>query len=77
MKSKKKSKSKWFIPVRGSYLPSSGEGWFTYIPYFSYLLFSFILAWEIDVSRVVKVYLTLVQWAFAFMFMTWLARTKS
>ena len=27
------NKKKWFIAVRGSYLPSSRQGWLTYIPF--------------------------------------------
>lgn len=72
-----KKKAKWFIKVRGSYLPNSSQAWYLYIPYVSYLTFSFILAWDLDVSRVVRVYLVIVQWAFAAMFMTWIAHKHS
>jgi hypothetical protein len=77
MATKKLKKDKWFISTRGSYLPNSNKGWLTYIPYFVYLLFSFILVWEVSAAEVVKVYLILVQWAFAGLFMTWLAKNKS
>jgi hypothetical protein len=77
MASKKNKKDKWFTSVRGSYLPRSSAGWLTYIPYFTFLLFSFILVWELNINQVVKVYLVLIQWAFAGLFMTWIAKTKS
>jgi hypothetical protein len=32
-KAKVLKKRKWFIKVRGSYLPNSREGWLTYIPF--------------------------------------------
>ena len=33
-----KRSKKWFIKVRGSYLPNNGKGWLTYIPYTAYLV---------------------------------------
>jgi hypothetical protein len=77
MATKKSKKSKWFIAVRGSYLPANKQGWLTYIPYLSFLFFSFILAWDINVHRVVKAYLVVVQWAFAALLMTVVARKHS
>ena len=34
----KRHRNKWFIKVRGSYLPNNGKGWLTYIPYLAYLV---------------------------------------
>lgn len=33
---------KWFIKIRGSYLPSAWQGWLSYIPYVGFLVISFI-----------------------------------
>lgn len=77
MASKKTKKVKWFVSVRGSYLPSSSQGWLLYIPYLAFLAFSYILAWKLNISVVVQIYLVAVQWGFALFFMTWVARRHS
>ncbi len=77
MASKKVKRNKWFIKVRGSYLPSTSQGWLLYIPYLSFLAFSFILAYELVIPVVVSIYLIVVQWAFAYYFMTSVARKHS
>lgn len=38
MKKTRKKNGKWFIKVRGSYLPNSPAGWLTYIPYVGYVV---------------------------------------
>ncbi len=77
MATKKINKNKWFKPIRGSYLPASSQGWLTYIPFISYLAFSFILAWEVNVTLAVKIYLIATQWLLAGLFMSWVARNRS
>lgn len=44
IKSQKHNKSKkgaWFVPLRGSYIPVSWQGWLTYIPYLLLILLGF------------------------------------
>lgn len=77
MKSKQKSKAKWFVPTRGSYLPSSGWGWASYIPFTAFLVVTLLLTDKINASVATRIYLIIVQWSFAGFAMTWLARRKS
>ncbi len=37
----KARKGAWFVKVRGSYLPASGKGWLTYIPYIFFIIVGF------------------------------------
>lgn len=76
-KSKKKNKDIWFKPVRGSYIPANSKGWLTYIPFIAYLLSTFFITRDYEVSRLSKIYLIIVQWAFAAILMTMIAREKS
>ena len=77
MAKKKSKKNVWFTKVRGSYLPASVNGWLTYIPFAGYLVATAILTWRIDAADSTRIYLIVVQWAFAGLFMTLLAMTKS
>ena len=77
MASKKKSKNKWFKPVRGSYLPANSSGWLTYLPFIAFMLVTFFLTRKLNVSESAKVYLIAVQWAFVGFVMTWVAKQKS
>ena len=73
----KKTKKRWFRPVRGSYLPDATEGWLSYIPFVFYLLASFFVTKDLKLSLLVRIYLIAVQWAFAGLFMTWIAKHNS
>jgi uncharacterized MAPEG superfamily protein len=33
----------WFVSVRGSYLPASPAGWWTYVPFVAYLIFTLLV----------------------------------
>jgi hypothetical protein len=74
---KKSKKQKWFIPVRGSYLPNSWQGWLTYIPYTAYLLFVLVYGCR-DTSSTSQAILFIVpNWVVATLVMTWLAKRTS
>ena len=77
MAAKKKSKDKWFKSVRGSYLPVNSRGWLTYLPFIAYLIATFFGTRSLSVAVIIKVYLVAVQWAFATVVMTWIAKQKS
>ena len=76
-KKKTNSKDKWFKPVRGSYLPNNTAGWLTYIPFVGYLLVSDIFTGKLDIQEWKKLYFIAVQWLFAALVMTMLAKRKS
>lgn len=74
---KKSKKAKWFVPVRGSYLPSSWQGWLTYLPFTAYLLFALYFGWQ-DTDSTAKAVLYIVpNWIAATAIMTWLAKRTS
>jgi hypothetical protein len=71
---KKSKKQKWFVPVRGSYLPNSWQGWLTYLPFTAYLLFTLYFGW-MDADSAAKAVLFVVpNWIAAAVVMTWLAK---
>ena len=74
--SKRKSK-KWFIAVRGSYLPNSREGWLTYIPYTAYLVLVAYIGWHFIDSRIISILFVLAFWIAATILMTDIAKHKS
>ena len=74
--SKRKS-DKWFIKVRGSYLPNNWKGWLTYIPYAAYVLGIVVYVTMNNFDRLLAVFLVVPNWVAALAVMTWLARSKS
>jgi hypothetical protein len=73
----KAKKGAWFVPVRGSYLPASWQGWLTYVPFVAYLVFALVMG-EQDTDSISKAILFIVpNWVAAAAVMTWLARAKS
>ncbi len=74
---KKKKAGAWFIRVRGSYLPSSLQGWLTYIPFTAYLVFSMIIAWRDSSSHSIAVLYIIPNWIAAAVVLTWIAARKS
>jgi hypothetical protein len=72
-----KRSKKWFIKVRGSYLPNSWQGWLTYIPYIAYLITAFFVVLGTKGSWVARLITLLVFWWAAVSFMNWLASKKS
>lgn len=74
---KKVKSKKWFIPIRGSYIPNSREGWLTYIPYSAYLVFILVIGWQNLSSKVDAVIFIVSNWLVATIIMTWIAKSKS
>lgn len=82
MKTKQKKlpklkKGAWFIPLRGSYLPYSWQGWLTYIPFTFYLVYSWCVAFAYTGSNVKAVLWIVPNWVAAAAVMTWIAKAKS
>jgi hypothetical protein len=74
----KKSKSqKWFIPVRGSYLPNNGLGWLTYLPFTAYLVFASIVGWRYSFNKYEAILFIVPNWVAAAVVMTWVAKRTS
>lgn len=76
-KQPKPRKGAWFIPVRGSYLPSSWQAWLTYIPYAAYLVYAVIVAVNYTGNWYKAVLWIVPNWVAALVVMTWLAKQKS
>jgi len=76
-KSSKTKKQAWFIPVRGSYLPNSWQGWLTYLPFTAYLIFSLFIGWTETSSRAVAILYIVPNWVAVAVIMTWIARRTS
>ena len=75
--SRKNKKSKWFTPVRGSYLPNNWLGWLTYLPFTAYLLFTFYFGWHDTTSHQQAVLFIVPNWVAATVVMTWIAKRTS
>ncbi len=73
----KLKKGAWFVPLRGSYLPMSWQGWLTYIPFTFYLAYSWAVAFAYTGSNVKAVLWIVPNWVAAAIVMTWVAKTKS
>lgn len=74
--SKKKTKI-WFKRVRGSYLPSSTEGWLTYIPFIGYCVgVALIVFWQTD-TLWYQLFTVASQWVLATVLLTLVANHHS
>lgn len=67
----------WFVPVRGSYLPATWQGWLTYVPYLYYLYISYVTVGSYSRSLFDTIILTIPFWVSAAVVMQWIARRKS
>jgi hypothetical protein len=74
---KSKQSKKWFVKVRGSYLPRSWQGWLLYIPYVLYLCLALETAWHGSANLLTKLFNLLVYWVVGVVIMTWIATKKS
>jgi hypothetical protein len=77
---KKRSKTpskKWFINVRGSYLPNSWQATLLYIPFIAYLIGVLVTVSHQDTTWFSKVMVTFVQFVAAGIVMTWIASKTS
>lgn len=68
---------KWFVKVRGSYLPNSWQGWLTYIPFVAYLVSVMMSVSDQDLSWFNKFMMIFVQFIAAAIVMTWIASKHS
>lgn len=74
---KKKKQKKWFIKVRGSYLPNSWQGRLTYIPFLTFLIASLVVTLN-NIEPISLAYLLVFpQWIAAGVVMTWIASRES
>jgi hypothetical protein len=67
----------WFVPVRGSYLPASAAGWWMYVPFVAYLVFSLVAGINETSSKAVAVLFVVPNWVAATVVMTYIAARKS
>lgn len=74
---KKSKRSKWFISVRGSYLPNSWQGWLTYIPFTAFLVAVALIGWHYSENHSVAVLYIIPNWVAAAVVMTWIAKRTS
>jgi hypothetical protein len=73
----KKKSNVWFKKVRGSYLPSTWQGWLLYVP-FVYFLVVVYMAIDKEGKSAFDVFLIIFpQWVAAAVVMTWIAKQKS
>jgi hypothetical protein len=73
----KAKKGAWFIPLRGSYLPWSIQGWLTYIPFTAYLIYSLVVAFDYTGNNLKAVLWIVPNWVAAAVIMTWVAKRTS
>lgn len=73
----KHKKGAWFVRVRGSYIPVSGKGWLTYIPYLAYLIYTVIVAFAYTGNNFKAVLWIIPNFVAAAVIMTWVAKQKS
>jgi hypothetical protein len=72
-----KKAEKWFIKVRGSYLPNSWQGWLLYAPFIVFLITVLQAAIRNSHSASDAFYIVFPQWVAAAVVMTWIAKQKS
>jgi hypothetical protein len=76
-KKPKSKKTKWFVHVRGSYLPSSWQGWTSYVPFIAYLSFAEAASWHYTHNLDATVLIVVPNWIAAVIVMTWFAKRTS
>lgn len=73
----KPRKGAWFVPLRGSYLPVTWQGWLLYIPFVSYAIISLLFVVNRSGSFLEIVINLLPYWLSVLVAMTWIAKQKS
>lgn len=73
----KHKKGAWFVQLRGSYIPVSGKGWLTYIPYLAYLVYTVIVALNYTGNNFKAVLWIVPNFVAAAVIMTWFAKRTS
>jgi hypothetical protein len=74
---KKTKRKKWFIPVRGSYLPNSWQAWALYVPFATYLIFALVAGWNQMDTASQAILFIIPNWVAATAVMTWIAKRTS
>ena len=74
---KHKQNNKWFIKLRGSYLPCSWQGWSLYAVYTAYVLAVVAYVVVNNYDRLQAVFWVFPNWVAALIVMTWIAQRKS
>lgn len=73
----KHNTNRWFIAMRGSYLPSAWQGWLLYIPYAAYLIGVLVfVVWQKE-SLSLAILTLVPNWVSAVIVMTWVAQHTS
>ena len=67
----------WFVPVRGSYLPISRQGWLMYLPFIGYLILTLVAGVRYSSSTAIAVSIIILSWLAAGLVMTYVAAKKS
>ena len=70
-------KSKWFIKVRWSYLPSSWPGVLTYIPYLVYMIGVLVFVLNNKDTFWAAIFTVIPNWIVASLVLQWIASHKS
>ena len=73
----RKKSTKWFIRLRGSYLPNSIAGWLTYIPYVCYLFAVLAFVVHYNYGLVESIFVLVPNWVAAAVVLQWFASNKS
>lgn len=80
MKSKKLPKLRkgaWFVPVRGSYIPATWQGWFLYVPYVLYIILVCLIVFRENEPLTTKAIMLIPYLVSGLLIMTWIAKKKS
>jgi hypothetical protein len=77
MKKSSKKSSKWFIRIRGSYLPNNSRGWLTYLPYTLYLVGVLVYVYAKHYDTLLSVFIVVPNWVAAAAVMNWVAANHS
>lgn len=72
-----KKSGKWFVKVRGSYLPYCWQAWLLYVPFTGFLISVLLAAIRTQHSVSDMFYMIFPQWVAAGVVMTWIASQKS
>lgn len=77
MKHYKASKNKWYIAIRGSYLPVSWQGWLLHLAFVLYAVTSAVVIVQHNSSIPFIAIQILAQLVAATVILTWVAQRKS
>lgn len=72
-----KRNNKWFVKVRGSYIPNNSYGWLTYIPYLAFVVAVPLYVFSHVDNRWLGLLIIIPNYVAAGVVMTWLAAHES